>query len=299
MDDATLFQQNKEVERLKRTFAGLIVVQGPDMGKQFLIRRNDILIGRTPDCEIALMDKKVSRHHAMIKVEYLPVQKENCYRLIDLQSTNHVYLNGQMEAECVLNDGDKIQIGDTILRFSLHDQIDSQFHATIHKKIQFDALTGLLTIDSFKDSVNWEMNNLSLQIRPFAIVMMDIDDFKRVNDTFGHLIGSQVLKEIGPLISEHIRRHDIAARFGGEEFIAYMPQSTAMDAYYAADRLREIIASYLFTEEKQSISITISMGVSQYPENGSTLDELIEFADSMLYKAKKGGKNKVCTVEKE
>ncbi len=278
MDDSTLFQQNQELEKLTRTVASLVVVRGADIGKQLLIRRNDILIGRGPDCDLILMDKKASRHHAVLKVTYAAETREVVHLLEDLESTNHVYYNGHMVRTCRLNDGDKIQIGDTILRFSLQDQVDSQFHDTIQKKIQFDTLTGLMTLDSFQESVQWEIENRVTPSSRFSLIMMDIDDFKKVNDTFGHLMGSQVLKELGALIANNIRNQDFACRYGGEEFVLLMQESDSASAWRAAERLREVIAAHRFTYDGQEVQITISMGISQYPEHGPGMGDLIAAA---------------------
>jgi diguanylate cyclase (GGDEF)-like protein len=127
--------------------------------------------------------------------------------------------------------------------------------------------------------------------------MMDIDDFKRVNDSYGHLTGSFILKEIGRIIKYNTRQFDVSARYGGEEFITYLPDTRKHEAFHAAERLRKAIADHIFAYDDREVRVTISIGVSEFPEDGSTLDKLVQKADDMLYKAKRDGKNRVYVTD--
>jgi diguanylate cyclase (GGDEF)-like protein len=193
----------------------------------------------------------------------------------------------------MLSNDDKIQLGDTIIKFEIQDKIDSKFHADIQRKLQYDDLTALLTYESFKDAMSWEIETARARSKPFVLLMMDLDDFKKVNDTCGHLTGSFILQEIGKLINDNLRFFDISSRYGGEEFISCLPDTNKQEAFHAAERLRKTIADNVFIHNNKKISITISIGVSQFPNNGLTLEELVRSADEMLYKAKREGKNRV------
>jgi diguanylate cyclase (GGDEF)-like protein len=240
-----------------------------------------------------LRDKRISRSHAKIDLQYELQKQKPSYCIVDLGSTNHVYVNGKQIQSHMLSNDDKIQLGDTIIKFEIQDKIDSKFHADIQRKLKYDDLTALLTYESFKDAMGGEIENARARSKPFVLLMMDLDDFKKVNDTHGHLTGSFILQEIGKIINDNLRFFDISARYGGEEFISCLPDTNKQEAFHAAERLRKTIAESVFVHNNKKISITISIGVSQFPDNGVTLEELVRTADEMLYKAKREGKNRV------
>jgi diguanylate cyclase (GGDEF)-like protein len=122
--------------------------------------------------------------------------------------------------------------------------------------------------------------------------MMDLDDFKKLNDTYGHLAGSYVLSEVGAIIRGKLRHFDVAARYGGEEFVAYLPETVMAEAWTAAERLRELIAQHVFLHQERAIRLTLSMGLSHFPQDGDGLEPLVQVADERLYTAKRAGKNR-------
>ncbi|MFC1591937.1 GGDEF domain-containing protein, partial [Thermodesulfobacteriota bacterium] len=286
-----------DIERLRKSCASLIIVRGTELGKQFIIRRSRLSIGRTARADIVVKDERISREHARIQAVYLSREQRRVYRVFDLDSTNHVYVNGEQVRECTLKNGDKVQLGDTILKFEIQDEIDARFHAEIRHKIDYDALTGLLTYDSFTAALNWELEHSLERKNSCALLMMDLDNFKQVNDTYGHLTGSYVLQEIGGIISENIRQFDVAARYGGEEFVAYLPDTRKEEALIPAERIRALIEGQTFTHNGREVRITISIGVAGFPGDGTVLDPLVRAADQMMYQAKKEGKNRVCVTE--
>jgi len=130
-----------------------------------------------------------------------------------------------------------------------------------------------------------------------ALIMMDVDYFKKVNDDHSHLVGSDALKQLAILIANQLRRTDIAARFGGDEFIIFLPRTDLERAYLVADRLRELIAATKFQYKDKSFSITASFGVvATVCRSEISIEELAEAADQLLYKAKDSGRNRVCSM---
>ena len=129
--------------------------------------------------------------------------------------------------------------------------------------------------------------------------MMDIDFFKKVNDTYGHQAGSHVLSEIGRLIKDNLRDVDLSARYGGEEFIAYLLEATRQQAFTIADRWRLVIENNVFVFDDTHIKITISIGIAHFPEDGDSIKELVAKADKALYQSKNTGRNKVCLSSHE
>lgn len=290
--DRTMISSRRPMEATARQVATLVVVRGPELGRHFPLRRNRVVLGRGDGADVVLQDKEISRAHASI--DGLRMGPDTLYRLSDLGSTNHVFVNGKQVETHLLVDGDKIQLGgDVVLKFELHDAIDAKFHTEIRNRIHYDDLTGLLTYESFRTALAWELERYATSAKGCAVVMMDLDNFKRLNDTYGHLAGSYVLREIGSLIRGNFRQFDVAARYGGEEFVAYLPETVASEAWTAAERLRGLIAERVFFHHERDIRITISMGISHFPQDGRDLETLVGRADERLYRAKREGKDRV------
>lgn len=292
--DATVVSRSPLLDSTSLQVATLVVLQGPEIGRHYPLRRNKVVIGRGEEADVMIRHKEISRAHA--KIEALRLGDETLHRLTDLGSTNHVFVNGHRCEAHPLADGDKIQLGEVVLKFELHDAIDSQFHEEIRNRIRYDELTGLLTYESFRAALEWELERYATSPKGCAVVMMDLDDFKKLNDSYGHLAGSFVLREIGGLIHGNLRHFDVASRYGGEEFVAYLPETEAEEALLAAERLRHVIAENVFLHREQAIRLTLSMGLSHFPEDGRELELLVQAADERLYRAKREGKNRVCTA---
>jgi diguanylate cyclase (GGDEF)-like protein len=289
--DATQISRSPTFEASTKRVATLVVVRGNDLGRHYPLRRNRVVIGRGETADVLVHSKEISRAHAAI--EGLRMGAEMIYRLSDLQSTNHIFVNGRQVDAHVLADGDKIQLGDVMLSFELHDAIDSKFHTEIRNRIRYDELTGLLAYDSSRAALAWELERYASAARGCAVVMMDLDDFKKCNDRYGHVVGSAVLAGVGELIRVNVRHFDVASRYGGEEFVAYFPETKAAEALLAADRLRVLIEQQVFRHHDVEVHITISMGISHFPQDGPKLQELVQVADERLYRAKREGKNRV------
>ena len=169
--------------------------------------------------------------------------------MTDLESSNGTFLNGQKITREILQNGDKITIGEHILRFDLLDEIDREYQRQIRRLLSHDDLTGLLSSRSFFSELRREAARAGQENRPFCVLMMDVDYFKAVNDTYGHLTGSKTLEEIGLCITQNLRSGDVAARFGGEEFAAFLLDASVSQAIVAAERIRsasKITRSALF-----------------------------------------------------
>jgi two-component system cell cycle response regulator len=278
--------------RFHKLHAALVVLQGTEIGRNFRLRRGSVIIGRGFGVEIRLADDLVSREHARVECAWDPESQTATYRIVDLGSTNHTFVNTGRVESAVLGEGDKIQVGDTVLKFVLLDDIEARFHEEIRNRISYDQLTGLLTKESLYLALDMELKRCQRYTLPFAVLMMDLDHFKSVNDTHGHLMGSHVLAEVGSLIRESIRSADVAARYGGEEFVAYLSETAAPGAVPAAERIRKAIEEHPFTLDGTTIKVTISIGIALFPEHGQDISSLVGRADTALYRAKDGGRNR-------
>ncbi len=178
----------------------------------------------------------------------------------------------------------------------IHENVTDE-RERLKKIAMTDQLTGLYNHNHFYQRLEEEFSRSSRYNTPLSMIMMDIDDFKLVNDTYGHPVGDLVLKQIARILKLYIRKADIAARYGGEEFAIILTYTSAEGAIEEAERIREMVENYSF-EELGDKNLTLSLGVATY-ESGSFKDsaELVNLADKALYKAKRSGKNCVMTLE--
>ncbi|HXB23044.1 MAG TPA: GGDEF domain-containing protein [Candidatus Solibacter sp.] len=163
-----------------------------------------------------------------------------------------------------------------------------------------DYLTGLKTRGYFEQQLDLEFKRAERRRQKFAILMIDIDHFKNLNDTFGHHVGDQVLRDVASILMKDMREVDTVARYGGEEFVMILPETTEAGAVYVAQRLRKAVEqANFFAGSPQSIQhLTISIGIAVFDTDAQFKRDLIEFADAALYTAKRGGRNRlVCYSE--
>ena len=157
-----------------------------------------------------------------------------------------------------------------------------------------DSLTGLYTRRYFFERLNEELSRAKSRDFKLAFIMVDIDDFKKCNDTHGHLVGDVALKEASRIIKESVREIDLVARYGGEEFSIILPETDKKGALIVADRIRKKIEENVFKAYDETLKITVSVGLAIYPQDASEVQDLVERSDKALYTAKNSGKNIVC-----
>jgi diguanylate cyclase (GGDEF)-like protein len=278
----------------------LVSLRGELLAVPIPLDRNEVTLGRALEADVRINDSRASRLHARISVERNADNDSVRCVIRDLASTNGTLINGQVLSEAILNEGDKISIGDQLFRFDMLDEIDREFQQQIHRLISHDELTGLLTSKSFFSELRREAAQAELKSQPFCVLMMDVDHFKEVNDTYGHLVGSQTLEEIGSVIKNALRTGDVAARFGGEEFAAFLLDADYAQGLVAAERVRSAVEKQEFQSARRDVlapakklRVTISIGVAAFPDDAKDPIELVELADSALYRAKRGGRNRI------
>lgn len=276
----------------------LVFLSGELIAVPIPLEREDVILGRALEADVRVNDTQVSRQHAKVSALHGETATATEYILTDLDSRNGTFLNGRRIRRESLENGDKISIGETILRFDLLDEIDREYQRQIHRLISHDDLTGLLSSRSFFSELRREAGRAASEKRPFCVIMMDGDNFKSVNDNHGHLTGSKTIEEIGFSIITNLRSGDAAARFGGDEFAAFLLDADLPQGLTAAERMRASIESYDFSvvrqgSPKETHRITVSIGVSSFPDDSSDPIELVEMADSALYRAKREGRNRV------
>lgn len=295
---------SKPERQIRDLRPALVFLSGELIAVPIPLERPEVILGRALEADVRINDSKVSRRHAMVAKSFNEETQKTDYIVTDFGSRNGTYVNGErMGKQQVLQNGDKITIGDHILRFDLLDEVDREYQRQIHRLISHDDLTGLLSSRSFFSELRREAARATAENRAFCVLMMDVDHFKNVNDTYGHLTGSKTLEEIGACIIESLRSGDAASRFGGEEFSAFLLDADTTQAMVAAERIRRLIEERMFTvirhaEPESTHKVTISIGIAAFPDDSHDPIELVEMADSALYRAKREGRNRVCTYHR-
>ncbi len=267
----------------------LIYPPGPDMGKRFPLDRPEFVLGRGADCDIQVDRDSVSRRHARV------YQAEGTFNWLvqDLGSTNGSYVNDTQISESPLRDGDFLKIGAAIFKFLTGSNVEMSYHEEIYRMTIVDGLTGVHNKRFFLEFLDREMARCMRYGRPLALVMFDIDHFKRVNDEHGHLSGDHVLKELARRLTSRIRREELLARYGGEEFAAELPETSRDGALEFGEQIRQLVAREPFEFEGDKLVVTISVGVAVMDGEPLDVSAFVKAADENLYKAKRAGRNRV------
>jgi len=267
--------------------ACVVVIYGMDLGKKYNLDQPAMIIGRSSKSEIQVDQESVSRNHAKI------INTGKSIILRDLGSTNGTYVNDELIDEYVLRDGDFIKIGRTIFKFLSGNNIENSYHEEIYRLTTIDGLTQIYNKRYFLETLEREISRAHRYRRELSLIMFDIDHFKKINDTYGHLAGDYVLKQLAGVIKSRIRREDIMARYGGEEFAIILPEIDQFNAGQFAEKIRKLVEKTIFKFEDTKIPVTISVGVCSLAQENSNPVDFIKIADDKLYQAKNNGRNQV------
>jgi two-component system, cell cycle response regulator len=271
----------------------LIVLAGGIPGAMIRLQNGGTRLGRSADNTLQLQDPGVSRYHAVLRSG-----EDGKVRLTDLASTNGTFLNGRRvtnHTSEVLHDGDRLRFGSmTSFKFVRPDPYEEQFQREMFERTVRDAVTGLYNRSYFLDQVDVLLGQSAQKGLGLAILMIDIDRFKQVNDTFGHHAGDLVLREVAGVIRQSTRSQDLVARYGGEEFVVALPIATHAQAADRAERIRVNLAGKPIAAGGKALRITASIGTAFVPAGRTRpMASLIAAADSALYKAKNAGRDRV------
>jgi diguanylate cyclase (GGDEF)-like protein len=264
----------------------LVVISGEQMGLRTVVE-DSIFIGRSPESDLALTDPLVSGRHALLE------DRGDGWALVDLASTNGTSVNGERHAECSLVSGDKIIFGSTVVRFEMRNELEQAFDNHVERLLTTDDLSGLYVRRKFDAELERAIETSRAEQAPLGLLVMDLDGVKGINDSHGHLFGAYVIAESGTIIHRTIDGQGFATRFGGDEFIAALPGVDLAGATQIGEKIRLAIASHRFERETVVLSPGISVGVAAFPENATDAQTLFQHADEALYRAKRGGKNRV------
>ena len=268
--------------------ACLTCLTGTLSGQLFRVTKGHLTIGRSPHVELRLDDDGISRNHARIRSE------TNRAWIEDMESRNGTFVNGERITTSVeLKDGDKVQVGrGTVLRFGFQDALDETFHENLLSSALRDGLTKLFNKRYLMDRLDSELKFALRHETSLSLLLLDIDHFKKVNDTHGHLAGDAVLTNLAQVLGRAVRNEDVVARFGGEEFAIILRAIGIEPAMHMAERLRRLVEQTSATSGSGPLKATVSIGVAGLPSTMvKTPEELVEAADRALYVAKREGRN--------
>jgi len=281
------------IARAQRKQAALVVLQGSEseIGTHVMLDRA-VTIGRDPKTELPLQDEGISRRHCRIAFD----KEKSAFFIEDLGSTNGTLLNGKrLQAQKKLEAGDRIYLGACVVKFTYSDALEVGYHAQMDVLVGTDDLTGLIAKRRFDAAYVRAVEEARRMRAPLAVMMLDLDGLKLINDTHGHPVGAHTIAEVGKLIGQVVSPHGAACRFGGDEFAAFLPNLGKRDGAKVGETIRACVASHRFEKDGVVVRPTISIGVSAYPEDGATAELLLRHADEALYRAKKTGRDRVRT----
>lgn len=289
--EATLRQQATAEPQGTQNECCLVQIYPPDVIEgMMLLEQDEFLIGRSPDSDLPLLDGSVSRQHALLYRDH------DGYAVRDLGSTNGTIINETViQSDCYLKSGDTVRIGSFLFRFLSADSVETQYHETVYNALTRDALTGTMNKRFLMEAMAREISRSTRAKLEMAVIMLDIDHFKSVNDTHGHLVGDEVLRTFGQRINQICREDDLLARYGGEEFCLLLAATGREEAIQIAERCRRVLADTPFPSSIGPLEVTASFGFAVLdPENPPSTKGLLEAADQQLYEAKRSGRNQVC-----
>ncbi len=279
-----------KLESAKKDKASLRQMNGTFIGRKYPINKGSTLVGRDPGLDVTVQEESVSRRHAELIFDGETLQ------VIDLNSTNGTFVNDKQIKNKTANTGDLIRFGSILFKYIPSGNIETVFHDELSNLAHLDGLTGCFNRKYILDYLETEVKRCQKLELPLSFIMLDLDYFKNVNDTHGHLAGDYVLKDTVRLIKEKVlRASDVLGRYGGEEFCVIMSEATIRTAVDVAERIRKAVIAHNFMFEGKKLDITISGGVAEVNKTTEVSKTLIDTADKALYKAKQSGRNKICS----
>jgi diguanylate cyclase (GGDEF)-like protein len=250
-------------------------------------------LGRHPDNQACIDDDGISRYHARITVD------ADKYWVEDLGSSNGTYINGRRVTSCELSNGDTLNLGPRVsFRFSSATAHEERVLTQLYESSVRDPLTGAFNRHYFSSQLSSEVAYAARHETPLSVILLDIDFFKKVNDTHGHLGGDAALVHLTNVFAKGLRTEDLLSRYGGEEFVILLRGTPVERAFAVADRLRVSLETQPVVHGDASFRVTASFGCASLTCCASAVPEvLIETADRRLYRAKETGRNRVISSE--
>lgn len=281
-----------QVPNLGPAEACVVQIYGGDLGRRHTLT-HELTVGRDQSNSIVLDMDNVSRRHARF------FQIDEASYVEDLGSTNGTFINdADISGKTQLANGDLVKVGGAIFKFISGGNVEGLYHEEIYRMTIVDGLTQIHNKRYFMDFLEREIARCSRYKRDLSLAMFDIDHFKNLNDTYGHLAGDHVLRKMAQAISQRIRREELFARYGGEEFALVLPETDIERARVVGEEIRENVEEQVFVFDEEEIRTTLSLGIASTQGEVGTM-ELVKRADEALYQAKRAGRNRVIAFSGE
>ena len=268
----------------------LVVLRGTQVGRRYLLTEAHLVMGRRADKAQLVVpgDAQVSSVHC--RFERHPGSGE--WQVVDLQSTNGTIVGDARVATHRLRDGDRVLVGETVLKFTFHDELEEEFHQQVDQMMNIDDLTGLPVQRVYQTRLQETLAQCRAKQRPMAVYMMDMDGLKKMNDTHGHLVGANAIATVGKRVGRIVEQHGgVVSRFGGDEFSAFVPGLDKKGALALGERMRAAVADEPITNATATVNPTMSIGLAVFPHDGEVAEQVTRNADDALYRAKAAGRN--------
>jgi len=262
----------------------LLVLSGTRLGHRLVLGDAVVDIGRGSAAGLILDADSISRKHAKIE------RFGGGHKIVDLGSTNGTYVNGTRVKEQILKDGDRIGIGKALLKYIAGGNIEGAYHEEVQRLMRFDPLTNISNKRYFDESLRLSVFTAAGAARPLSLIVFDLDHFKKVNDTFGHMAGDAVLCGATAAVQNILSPTELFGRVGGEEFAVVCEETDLAAAIERAEAIRCAVAREPYAFEEKRLPVTVSAGVAQLAE-AEEAEGLFDRADAQLYVAKGAGRN--------
>jgi len=276
----------------------LTVLDGPRLGECHRLEPEDraIVIGRGTKAQFVLPHPTVSKLHA--RVFAVRDGEAERVKIVDMGSRNGTYLNGEKVDEALLEPGDRILVGEVLLRFDWVDPIEARFLSTVASKLaqaERDGLTGLFRRSVLNELGDRTVSRCQARQEPCAILMIDLDHFKRLNDTHGHQAGDEALRTAAQAVLRSVRERDVAVRYGGEEFVVILANTSREKAVEVSRRISAALKGSKVPGLSETVTMTASQGLAMCGV-AETLEDAVRRADRALLKAKRDGRDRLETA---
>jgi diguanylate cyclase (GGDEF)-like protein len=270
----------------------LVVLTGPQVGQRILLETAAV-IGRDPEADLMLFDESVDWHHARVE------PRPEGWVVVDLTGERRTEVDGMRVSELLLSPDDQLILGGTVVRFEVHDPIEQAYDEAVLERLNKDELTGLLARRKFDIELGSALSAAARRDEPLALVILDIDRLKPINDRHGHLVGSRVIAQIGAEVGALLGDTGPCCRLGGDEYGIAILGAESETAIALADEVRSRVAEKVFEHAGEPLHVRVSGGIAVYPRDGATPLELLRRADEALYRAKRDGGDRIAAWREE
>jgi len=272
--------------------ASLVQIRGAQLGQRIPLQDGQHMLGRSSACAIVVTMDGVSRQHCLLTVSGARVMIQ------DADSKNGTWVNGDRLApgdSVRLANGAVLHLGDASFKFVGAGDAEASYHEAVYRMLTEDALTQVKNRRFLTDVLEREVARERRGSSGLALLLVDVDEFKRINDEAGHVFGDYVLREVAALIARSTRRTDCLARYGGDEFAIVLTETSRSGAEIFGERLRGQVEHMRFELDGKACPVTLSIGVAHWAAEIGTPEAFLNAADVALYAAKAAGKNRVAS----